>query len=84
MNRFPAGLLSAGKNTEAITSRIAETALLDKLLASDPANIEFALRRSWSDFGIAQIEYTRADYIAAMRGSHITFLFTLSRCLRDL
>jgi tetratricopeptide (TPR) repeat protein len=37
----------------AIRSREAEAALLDQLLRLDPNNIEYALRRSWADIGVA-------------------------------
>jgi len=40
---------------EALASRRQEAALLDPLIAIDPGNVEYALRRSWSDIGTASI-----------------------------
>jgi hypothetical protein len=42
-----------GNLNSAIASRIQEKALLEKLLADDPKNVEYALRRSWADIGLA-------------------------------
>jgi hypothetical protein len=40
---------------DAIASRRSEMAILDRLLAADPENAEYGLRRSWPDVGIARI-----------------------------
>lgn len=40
---------------DALASRRKEAALLDTLLTADPANVEYALRRSWSDIGMAYV-----------------------------
>jgi hypothetical protein len=40
---------------EALASRRAEAALMDRLLQLDSGNFEYALRRSWSDIGAANI-----------------------------
>ena len=56
-----------GKADAALDSRAAEAALMTALRAADPGNIEYALRSSWSDLGVAQIEFGRKDYAAAMR-----------------
>ncbi|HEX8621468.1 MAG TPA: toll/interleukin-1 receptor domain-containing protein [Allosphingosinicella sp.] len=39
----------------ALASRQREAALLDPLVAADPRNVEYALRRSWADVGIGNI-----------------------------
>jgi hypothetical protein len=39
----------------ALGSREAERALMDRLLALDPANADYALRRSWAEIAIGQI-----------------------------
>jgi hypothetical protein len=39
----------------ALASRYREAALLDPLVAADPRNVEYALRRSWADVGIGNI-----------------------------
>jgi hypothetical protein len=39
----------------ALASRHREAALLEPLVAADPRNVEFALRRSWADIGIGNI-----------------------------
>lgn len=40
---------------DALESRWKEAGLLDPLVAMDPTNVEFALRRSWSDLGTAHV-----------------------------
>jgi hypothetical protein len=40
---------------EALASRRREAALLDPLIAIDPGNVEYALRRSWSDIGTGNV-----------------------------
>ncbi|MEA3038779.1 MAG: hypothetical protein QOE79_1292 [Sphingomonadales bacterium] len=40
---------------EALESRRREAALLDPLLAADPHNVEYVLRRSWSSLGTANV-----------------------------
>jgi hypothetical protein len=47
--------LAQGNLRAAMASREAERALMDRLLALDPANADYALRRSWADIAIAQI-----------------------------
>ena len=45
--------LALGDTRGALASRDRESALLDELIKRDPASIEWALRRSWSDIGKA-------------------------------
>lgn len=40
---------------DALANRLWERRLMDRLLAVDPANAEYALRRSWADIAIGQI-----------------------------
>ena len=40
---------------DALASRLAELGLIDRLLALDPADADYALRRRWSDIAIGQI-----------------------------
>jgi len=44
---------------EALESRRREAALLDPLIAIDPGNVEYAVRRSWSDIGVATVWIAR-------------------------
>lgn len=39
----------------ALESREREAALLDPLVAADPRNVEYALRRSWADIGLGNV-----------------------------
>jgi tetratricopeptide (TPR) repeat protein len=48
-------LLALKRHEEALESRRREAALLDPLVTADPRNAEYALRRSWSDIGSADI-----------------------------
>jgi hypothetical protein len=48
-------LLALKRHEDALESRRREAALLDPLLTADPRNVEYALRRSWSDIGSADI-----------------------------
>ncbi|HEU0098878.1 MAG TPA: toll/interleukin-1 receptor domain-containing protein [Allosphingosinicella sp.] len=55
---------------DALASRRREAALLDPLIAIDPGNVEYALRRSWSDIGVANVRIvTRrpAEAVAVLR-----------------
>jgi hypothetical protein len=57
---------------EALASRRQEAALLDPLIAIEPGNVEYVLRRSWSDIGTgnAWIATGRpAEAVAVLRGS---------------
>ncbi|HEX8625598.1 MAG TPA: toll/interleukin-1 receptor domain-containing protein [Allosphingosinicella sp.] len=47
--------LALKRHDEALESRRKEAALLDPLIAIDPANVEYALRRCWSDIGAANV-----------------------------
>lgn len=58
--------LARGKFDEAAMSRNREAALLDKILASDPQNIEFIFRRSWPDKGLGEIAAARKNPIEAL------------------
>lgn len=54
---------------EALESRRKEAALLDALLTADPGNVEYALRRSWSDIGMANVwieTHRPADAVAIL------------------
>ncbi|MEA3033552.1 MAG: hypothetical protein QOH86_1568, partial [Sphingomonadales bacterium] len=55
---------------EALESRRREAALLDPLLAADPGNVEYGLRRSWSDIGTANVHILSghaAEAVAVLR-----------------
>lgn len=57
---------------EAMISRRNEASLLDPLIAIAPDNIEYALRRSWADIGMANIWVTShrpAEAVAVLRQS---------------
>lgn len=60
--------LAQGDLRAALASREAERALMDRLLALDPANADYALRRSWADIAIGQIliDYGKAARAAAL------------------
>lgn len=45
--------MAARRPAAALQSRDAEAGLMDRLLAADPGNIEYALRRIWADVGKA-------------------------------
>jgi hypothetical protein len=45
--------MAAGQPAAALRSRDAEAKLMDRLLAADPGNVEYALRRIWADIGKA-------------------------------
>jgi hypothetical protein len=45
--------MAAGRPEAALASRDVEAELMDRLLAVDPGNIEYALRRLWADIGKA-------------------------------
>jgi tetratricopeptide (TPR) repeat protein len=47
--------LMRGKSRAAIESRESEAVLLDRLLALDPRNVEYGMRRTWPDIGIANV-----------------------------
>lgn len=47
--------LAQGDPRAALASRQAERALMDQLLELDPANADYAVRRSWVDIAIGQI-----------------------------
>ena len=47
--------LAQGDLRAALASREAERGLMDRLLTLDPANADYALRRSWADIAIGQI-----------------------------
>jgi hypothetical protein len=46
---------------DSLASCRAEAALLDRLLALDPRNFEYALRRSWADIGMANVWVATAE-----------------------
>jgi tetratricopeptide (TPR) repeat protein len=55
---------------KALESRRREASLLDPLVAADPRNVEYALRRSWSDIGTANVHILSghpADAVAVLR-----------------
>jgi hypothetical protein len=45
--------MAAGSPGAALQSRASEAELMDRLLAADPSNVEYALRRIWADIGKA-------------------------------
>lgn len=54
---------------DAVVSRRQEAQLLDALLGADPGNVEYALRRTWSDIGMANVwieTHRPADAVAIL------------------
>jgi hypothetical protein len=45
--------MAAARPAAALSSRDSEAALMDRLLAADPSNVEYAVRRLWADIGKA-------------------------------
>lgn len=56
-----------GKRDAEWTAREQEAELMDRLLALDPMNFEYALRRTWPDVGMADVLIDRQDYARARR-----------------
>ncbi|MFL6845965.1 MAG: TIR domain-containing protein [Allosphingosinicella sp.] len=51
---------------DSLASCRAEAALLDPLIAIDPGNVEYALRRSWADIGMANVWLTTGQPARAL------------------
>jgi len=58
--------LDLGRYDDALASRRAEAAIDDRLLALDPANFEYGLRRMWPDIGTANVWIQRGDPARAL------------------
>jgi tetratricopeptide (TPR) repeat protein len=58
--------LDLGRYEDALASRRAEAAIDDRLLALDPANFEYGVRRMWSDIGMANVWIQRGEPARAL------------------
>ncbi|MDB5672308.1 MAG: hypothetical protein JWO25_3267 [Alphaproteobacteria bacterium] len=62
--------VAQGRDREALASRRAEMALMDRLVDLAPDNIEFALRRAWPDIAAADILIRNGEPNAALSVLH--------------
>lgn len=46
--------LKEKRTADALANRAKEAALIERLLSQDPANVDYGLRRSWNDLGMAK------------------------------